>query len=107
MANLPEWKDEWSDGCSIPFHLKRFLIETPAMRACCVKHDKKYYYGGSIKDRLVADAEFLLDLLEAGIEPIIAEEMYKAVRLLGGPSAQQPYSWAFGGKRYRYDSKSF
>lgn len=100
---LPEWRDEMSDGCSIPTHLARFIDMSPEMRACCVRHDKKYYYGGTVKDRFIADVEFLLDLLKSGIDMHVAEQMYIAVRLHGSPARQKPYSWAFGGKRFCYD----
>lgn len=102
---LPEWDDSMSDGCSIPVHLKRFLEETPEMRACCVKHDKKYYYGGTIRDRAIADAEFLIDLLKARVNVHVADQMYMAVRAGGHPSQGRSFSWAFGGKRFKYDEE--
>jgi hypothetical protein len=100
---LPPWDPSSSDGCSVPEPLKQFFPNTPAVRAVCVRHDARYYRGGTREDRLIADAIFLRDLVEAGVNAETAEKMFTGVRMFGGPSGRQKYSWAFGGQRFVYD----
>lgn len=100
---IPLWNDSMSDGCSIPHHLRGFIEITHSMRACCVRHDRRYYYGGSREDRLYADTIFLKELIEVGVSAALAEEMFMSVRLFGGPEIRAKFSWAFGGKRFCYD----
>jgi len=73
------------------------------VRACCVRHDERYYYGGTREDRLRADLEWAIALLDTKeVTAETAEKMFAGVRAFGGPGGRQPYSWAFGGKRYVY-----
>ena len=105
MPNLPPWDDSMSDGCSVPRWL-RFAIplETPEEQAVCRTHDRAYYYGGTARERAIADATFLLGLLASSMEVSAAERYYQAVRLFGGPEwKQKGVSWAFGGERFCYD----
>ena len=97
--SLAPWDDAMSDGCSgAPW-----LSSDPAARACCVRHDARYYVGGSAADRLDADRAFRADLLAAGIVRWRAEFAYRAVRIFGGPQGRIPrVSWAFGGERFAY-----
>lgn len=102
---LPPWQDAWSDGCSIPEWVKPFITQiTPAIHDACVRHDEKYYYGGSREDRLRADYEWAIALLLTGdisIEGV--EQWFAMVRIAGGPNGRNPkYSWAFGGKVFAY-----
>jgi len=101
---LPPWNPAWSDGCSIPKALKPFFPETPAVRACCEKHDAVYYRGGTRADRLRADLQLALDWLATGdVTAAQVEQGYWAIRIGGGPEGCFPYSWAFGGQRFVYD----
>lgn len=101
---LPPWQDAWSDGCSIPAALQQFFPRSPAVRACCVRHDERYYYGGSKEDRLRADLEWAIALLDTGeVSAETVEKMLAGVRAFGGPSGRNPkYSWGFGGKVFAY-----
>jgi len=80
----PPFNPATSDGCSVPTAL-RLLIqrETPAQIAVCVHHDGDYYYGGSRRDRAVADAKLLLGLLRADMDIDLAHEYHLAVRAGG------------------------
>lgn len=102
---LPPFDPATSDGCSVPTWLKPFFPDTPAIRAACERHDAKYYVGGTREDRLKADAELLVEWLVAGMNAETAEKGFAAIRVGGGPSGKQPYSWAFGGKRFVYDKE--
>lgn len=92
-----------SDGCSVPDALRGLLpLESPEAVAACRRHDEKYYYGGSKKDRLRADLEFALALLDTP-DGGKAEGYYTGVRTWGGPSLRlSGVSWSFGGRYFRY-----
>jgi hypothetical protein len=104
-TTLPPWNPATSDGCSIPALLKPFFHITPEQRKACVRHDRAYYYGGTKEDRLIADATLMIEWLRAGMTEEQAQSGFEAIRLGGGPEGRKPYSWAFGGKRFVYDSK--
>lgn len=98
--SLPPWRDEMSDGCSgAPL-----LSAIPEARACCVRHDARYYVGGTWQDRLSADNDFRDELIATGKVPRWrAEAVYRLVRWFGGPNGRNPhYSWAFGGEVFAY-----
>lgn len=72
--------------CTVPRALHLFIPkETPEQIEVCVGHDMAYNNGGSRRQRAMADARFLLGLLETGMEPNLAESYYLAVRA-GGKS---------------------
>lgn len=97
--NLPPWRDDMSDGCSgAPL-----LSANPKARARCVRHDERYYYGGSWQDRLAADQEFRAGLIADGIARWRADAAYQMVRLFGGPNVRvRRVSWSFGGEVFAY-----
>ncbi len=101
---LPAWQDRMSDGCTVPQFtgVAGLLTFSPKETACCVKHDRAYYLGGSIVDRLHADEDLRACFLTAGSGLLKAEAVFKAVRLGGEPFARLPYSWAFGGSVFTY-----
>ena len=103
--NLPPWDPSMSDGCSIPEPLRPFFPNTPAERECCVRHDARYYVGGTEEDRLVADAQLLIDWLKTGdVSAAQAQVAFEAVRMFGKPELRvHGVSWAFGGGRFVYD----
>lgn len=70
--------------CSVPRAL-RLLIpeETPAQQAVCATHDEAYAKGGTARDRALADARFLLGLLETGMDVDRAHKYHVAVRVCG------------------------
>lgn len=99
MSALPPWVDSMSDGCSGP----QVMSDIPATRACCVRHDEKYYYGGSAAARLRADRAFYACLRLVGLPIWRAYIVYYSVRLFGGPKGRKPgVSWAFGGEIFAY-----
>ena len=103
---LPKWTDEMSDGCSVPWGIRLLTsISLDGIRAVCVRHDEKYYYGGGKADRLRADLEAALGWLAAGMPVDEVERWYTAVRWMGAPNMKRPnVSWAFGGARFQYDT---
>jgi hypothetical protein len=84
----------------------------------CVRHDKIYYLGaGGYDARLQADNKLRADIISYGINnaeqirdraslktkedaifmyEIIAEAVYRGVRLGGGPCTGQSYAWGYG-----------
>jgi len=103
LDQIPPWNPATSDGCSIPAFLKPFFPITPDQARGCVRHDEKYYYGGTKEARLIADAELMIWWLDAGMSAEQAKQGFDAIRIAGGPEGRQPYSWAFGGRRFVYD----
>ena len=80
-------------GCSVPVLLRLLVpLETEAQQANCITHDLWYHNGGTRRQRALADARFLLGLLETGMDVERAEQYYTAVRLFGkaywGPVGQ-------------------
>ncbi len=49
-ANPGDWDDSMADGCS-------GVIDFGFTKACNA-HDRKYFLGGTVEDKLVADGEF-------------------------------------------------
>jgi hypothetical protein len=75
--------------CSVPPWL-RFLVENepPEIQQACADHDEAYRRGGTELGRALADARFLVKLLEVGIaidwEHVeYSESYYLAVRQYG------------------------
>lgn len=111
VPELPPWTDAMSDGCSAPKLIKptvdKWHVFTPKETACCVVHDKAYYYGGSYEARLAADRMLRACFVKASGSTLFAEGVFLAVRGGGGPEGMQPYSWdngeglAVGVWRYR------
>jgi hypothetical protein len=74
------------DGCSVPKALRLVIpMETPAQIAVCNAHDVAYIGGGTRRDRAIADAKFLLGLLQTGMNVDLAEKYHVAVRIGGKP----------------------
>lgn len=77
------WVDDWN-GTSI----------YPA----CFLHDLKYWagYPGEDVERLVADAELMIDVAHLLGTITMAETMFHGVRVGGHEAFRQPFSWGFG-----------
>jgi hypothetical protein len=77
------WVDSWN-GISI----------YPA----CFLHDLKYWagYPGEEVERLIADAELMVDVACLLGGTGMAETMFHGVRLGGHEAFRQPFSWGFG-----------
>jgi hypothetical protein len=82
-----------TDGCSdfpngTPKHRKLWL-------KCCIEHDKKYWMGGTYKQRLQADFD-LRACVQAVGKPAIAELMLAGVRVGGSPWWPTRFRWGYG-----------
>ena len=102
--HIAPWADSMSDGCSIPGGECGLSIPfTPDQHACCVRHDRAYYFGGSVNDRYSADNALRACMLAAGLDPVLTDVIFTGVRVGGGPEFRRPgISWAFGGKVFAY-----
>ncbi len=90
----PPGKPFISDGCSFWFDSWDGIILYPA----CFLHDLKYWagYPGENVERLVADAELMIDVARLLGSTAMAETMFHGVRMGGHPTFKQPFSWGFG-----------
>ena len=82
-----------SDGCSMWFDSWNGVDFYEA----CFFHDLKYWcgYPGEDAERLIADAELMIDIARAGA-PRMAEVMFTGVRVGGHEGLQKTFSWGFG-----------
>ena len=85
-----------SDGCSMWFDSWRGIDFYPY----CFLHDLEYWVGGTNTDRLVADAQLMIDIAKAGC-PQMAEIMFHGVRVGGHERFRRTFSWGFGRRRTR------
>ena len=83
-----------SDGCTGWFNEWKGISLYPA----CFLHDLKYWagYPGEEVDRLVADAELMIDVARLLGGTRMAETMFHGVRLGGREEFKQAFSWGFG-----------
>ncbi len=82
-----------SDGCnSFPDGPPQ---EPEKWRACCVRHDRAYWLGGTYAERLQADRE-LQECIAAVENPLLAETMWAGVRVGGFPFWPTPFRWGYG-----------
>ncbi len=82
-----------SDGCSLWLGCWQGIDLYPA----CFFHDLKYWcgYPGEAAERLIADAELMIDIARAGA-PRMAQIMFAGVRLGGHWAFRRSFSWGFG-----------
>jgi len=85
-----------SDGCSCWFDSWDGVDMYPA----CFIHDLKYWSGylGEDIERLIADAELMIDLARLGL-PKMAVLMFNGVRIGGTENLEKNFSWGFGRRR--------
>jgi hypothetical protein len=83
-----------SDGCSMWFDSWNGVSLYPA----CFLHDLKYWagYPGEEVDRLVADAELMIDVARLLGATKMAETMFHGVRIGGHELFKRSFSWGFG-----------
>jgi hypothetical protein len=83
-----------SDGCSLWFDTWQGVDLYPA----CFLHDLKYWagYPGEDVDRLIADAELMIDVARLLQDTVMAEIMFRGVRVGGHESFKRSFSWGFG-----------
>ena len=99
---LAKWRDEFSDGCSVPWWIKWVFPDSEETCQCCIQHDKAYYYGGSREDRRKADLACFKCWLDT-MHPARAFARWVAIRLGGHPMLKQKgVSWGFGGEVFKY-----
>jgi len=83
-----------SDGCTGWFDNWQGVSLYPAG----FLHDLKYWagYPGEDVERLVADAELMIDVARLLGSTAMAETMFHGVRLGGSEKLNTPFSWGFG-----------
>jgi hypothetical protein len=83
-----------SDGCSVWFDSWKGISLYPA----CFVHDLKYWVGypGEDVERLIADAELMIDVARLLNSTGMAETMFHGVRVGGHEMFEQSFSWGFG-----------
>ncbi len=88
-----------TDGCSGGMSAFWRLIFrcAPPWEDLCIAHDKAYWKGGSRHERLKADRELLIGVIESGY-PLIGFLMYYSVRFGGHPILPLPWRWSYGWK---------
>lgn len=74
-----------TNPCSVPNWLRLLIpLETEWQQNACRRHDQRYALGGVRHDRLLADTYFLQELVEARMDPDLAEMYFWGVRMYGG-----------------------
>lgn len=83
-----------SDGCTGWFNEWKGVSLYPAG----FLHDLKYWagYRGEEVERLVADAELMIDVARLLNSTEMAETMFHGVRLGGSDKLKAPFAWGFG-----------
>ncbi|MFZ2087503.1 MAG: hypothetical protein WAU47_02925 [Desulfobaccales bacterium] len=83
-----------SDGCSLWFDSWQGV----SLYLACFIHDLKYWAGtpGDEVERLVADAELMIDVARLLGSTYMAETMFHGVRVGGHAIFKQSFSWGFG-----------
>src|SRR5688572_529738 len=89
----PEFK---SDGCS--------WFPDGNYRDCCVEHDKAYFFGGSLKERSIADKQ-LFRCVKEKKGKFRAGMMWIGVRVGAVHFLPTPFRWGFGNKWPRKEPK--
>jgi len=90
----PPKKTFKSDGCSMWFDTWKGISLYPA----CFLHDLKYWagYPGEDVERLIADAELMIDVARLLDSTEMAETMFHGVRIGGHEIFKRSFSWGFG-----------
>jgi len=83
-----------SDGCTHWFNEWKGVRIYPA----CFLHDLKYWAGYPNEDveRLIADAELMIDVAKLLNSTKMAETMFFGVRIGGNEAFKRSFSWGFG-----------
>ena len=83
-----------SDGCSMWIDSWNGINLYPA----CFLHDLKYWagYPGEDVERLVADAELMIDVARLLGRTEMAETMFHGVRIGGHEIFKRSFSWGYG-----------
>ncbi|MEY3220038.1 MAG: hypothetical protein RIT27_1395 [Pseudomonadota bacterium] len=83
-----------SDGCTYWFNEWKGVDIYPA----CFLHDLKYWAGYPHEEveRLIADAELMIDVAKLLHSTKMAETMFFGVRIGGNEAFKRSFSWGFG-----------
>jgi len=83
-----------SDGCSLWFDTWKGV----SLYSACFLHDLKYWAGhpGEDVERLMADAELMIDVARLLKSTALAEIMFHGVRVGGHEIFKRSFSWGFG-----------
>jgi len=83
-----------SDGCT----MWPDITNGKSIYQACFLHDLKYWAGYPDEDveRLVADAELMIDVARLRNSTKIAETMFHGVRVGGSDKLKMAFSWGFG-----------
>jgi hypothetical protein len=94
IAKDPPLRPFSSDGCSLWVDTFQGVSIYPA----CFLHDLKYWagYPGEEVARLIADAELMIDVARLLEDIVMAEIMFRGVRVGGHEVFKRPFSWGFG-----------
>jgi hypothetical protein len=94
IARDPPPQPFQSDGCSLWFD----TWEGEDLYPACFLHDLKYWagYPGEDVDRLIADAELMVDVARLLHDTVMAEIMFRGVRVGGHERFKRSFSWGFG-----------
>lgn len=94
IVNDPPPRPFVSDGCSMWFNTWQGVSLYPA----CFLHDLKYWAGCPGEDvaRLIADAELMIDVARLLNSIVLAEAMFRGVRVGGHEIFRRSFSWGFG-----------
>ena len=94
IAQDPPPQPFQSDGCSLWFN----TWEGEDLYPACFLHDLKYWagYPGEDVDRLIADAELMVDVARLLHDTVMAEIMFRGVRVGGHERFKRSFSWGFG-----------
>ena len=91
-----------TDGCSL-FPDGNFENKT-LWQDCCVQHDISYWQGGTREQRLKADEELRVCIIEVTGDRALAQTVFDGVRAGGSPIYPSWYRWGYGwsyGRMYR------
>jgi hypothetical protein len=90
----PPPKPFQSDGCSLWVD----TWEGVSLYSACFLHDLKYWsgYPGEEVERLIADAELMIDVARLLGSTAMAEIMFHGVRVGGHEIFKRSFSWGFG-----------
>lgn len=97
-----------TDGCSggMSATWRKMFGTPPPWEGACVKHDAKYYAGGTYRDRVKADLQLMKDVSNQGY-PVWGFLMYVGVRIGGGSLLPTPWRWGYGYYYKDYIRKMF
>ena len=87
-----------TDGCTL--FPNGTLAHKDLWLDCCIKHDYKYWMGGTEAERAKADIELQKCVAAVG-EPKTAELMLRGVRAGGTPYLPTGFRWGYGWTYFR------